>query len=223
MHPLQLEAATVVDIARLSQHVIHDSSAFAAGRFAPTVNPCISTSTVHEEVAPEPLRESRGEDSMQISNHEINEVGEEATVENRRSHESVDADRPAALLDQTPKVRPHRFKTFTNQPRNPNGGRRPARLEEVLQDHKLVQGSARQPFQKEGRNEAALCRFQRSRRDVGAVPHRLEVGRVRRVGRLGDINDGQQKPPGQASIRREFPLLRVRTRSQPNRPPFGDL
>ena len=160
---------------------------------------------------------------MLISNHEIKEVSQEATVEHRRGHESVGADGPAALLDQTPKVRPHRFETFTDQPRNPNGGRGPARLEQVLRDHELVQGSARQPSQKEARNEATLCRFQGSRRDVGAVTHRLKVGGVRRVGRLGDINDGQQKPPGQALIRRESLLLRVRSRRQPNRPPFGDL
>lgn len=144
-------------------------------------------------------------------------------MEDRSGHECVGADCSASLLDQSPKVRSHGFKPFADQPCNPNRRGGPTRLEEVLADDELLQRRSRQPLQKKARNEAALCRFQGSRRDVGAVPHRLKVGGVRRVGRLGDINDGQQKPPGQANIRREFLLLRARSRRQPNRPPFGDL
>lgn len=220
---LQLEIAAVVQIARLSEHVIHDRSAFLAGRFAPTVNRRIPTSTIHKEVAPESLRENRGEGPMLISNDKIEEVSEKATMEDRSGHECVGADCSAPLLDQSPKVRSHGFKPFADQPCNPNRRGGPTRLEEVLADDELVQGRTRQPLQKEARNESALRRFQGSSRDVGAVPHRLKVGGVRRVGRMGDINDGQQKPPGQANIRREFLLLRVRSRRQPKRPPFGQI
>lgn len=114
MHSLQLEAATAVDIARLSEHVVHDRAALAAGRFAPRLNACIPTTTVNKKLVPKSLMQSCRKCSMLLPNDEMEKVGQEATVIDGGGEEGVCAYCAASLFNEPPMVWAHGFEPMPN-------------------------------------------------------------------------------------------------------------
>ena len=168
---LKFERPCILDITGLGEDLEHGRSEPPSGRFVPLGHVGITPSAIDEVILPKLVGERRGECSVLLSYHEIEEVTKEWTMLHGSGKTCVGGDRADRVLDEPPQVRFHQFQPLADQPPEPDSRSgisglymSASPLPPATPDHRPPEATGRPRFR-------LSRRFQRSGSDVSMVTH----------------------------------------------------
>ncbi len=171
MNCLQLEAASVLDVSRLGQHLKHRGPQPPACRFVPLRHFGVTLPAAVEIIGKQIVRQRRTKQTVLFTDDDLQEVAEQRAVLHGGGEDCMGSDRAFAVTDQSPQVRPHHFQSTTNQLGETAGRGGVTGLKDVLRHDGVLPAFGIDVAQQQVGNEPALWQLQCSCGDVGLVTH----------------------------------------------------